>query len=67
MAYWLGWVFYAACLLLAFAYMALFILVSIVAVGTDPFSSLSNMAALVVPALVLSGLGRDVLYVLAEK
>ncbi|MGV1014904.1 MAG: hypothetical protein ACOYB4_08035 [Methyloceanibacter sp.] len=67
MVYWLGWFFYAVSLVLAAAYMVLFILVCVVAVGADPFAGLSSMAALVVPAIVLSGLGRDALYILTGK
>ncbi|MGH6793573.1 MAG: hypothetical protein ACRECF_12645 [Methyloceanibacter sp.] len=67
MAYWFGWLFYAVSLVLAVGYAALFILVSIVVVGADPFANLGTLAALLVPALVVSGIGRDVLYLLARK
>lgn len=67
MAYWLGWIVYAVSLVLAVGYAALFILVSIVAVGIDPIATTANMIALIVPPLVVSGLGRDVLYWLAGK
>jgi len=39
MVYWLGWIVYGASLVLAVGYAALFILVSIVAVGADPFAT----------------------------
>jgi hypothetical protein len=67
MTYWFGWLFYAVSLALAVGYAVLFILVSIVVVGVDPFSGLGSVVALFVPALVISGLGRDVLYLLARK
>lgn len=67
MAYWFGWLFYAVSLVLAVGYAALFILISIVVVGADPFSGLGSVVALLVPALVISGIGRDVLYLLARK
>ena len=60
MVYWLGWIVYGASLVLAVGYAALFILVSIVAVGADPFANLATLAALLVPALIVSGIGRDV-------
>ena len=53
--------------MLAVGYAALFILVSIVAVGADPFANLATLAALLVPALIVSGIGRDVLYLLTRK
>jgi hypothetical protein len=61
----LGWAFYVASLGLAIGYAALFILVSIVAAGTDPIATPGNLVALIVPPLVVSGLGRDMLYWLA--
>ncbi|MBM3543813.1 MAG: hypothetical protein FJX44_04805 [Alphaproteobacteria bacterium] len=67
MAYWLGWSVYAASLLLAIAYIVLFILVCIVVAGIDPFATMGSVASLLVPALVVSGLGRDVLFLLAGK
>lgn len=67
MVYWLGWIAYGASLVLAVGYAALFILVSIVAVGADPFANLATLAALLVPALIVSGIGRDVLYLLTRK
>jgi hypothetical protein len=67
MAFWLAWIIYVACLVLAVGYAVLFILVSVIAVGTNPFVSLGSIAMLVVPALVLYGLGRDFLYLLAGK
>jgi hypothetical protein len=67
MAFFLGWVIYVGCLVLAVGYAVLFILVSVIAVGIDPFVSLGSVAVLVVPALVLYGLGRDFLYLLAGK
>lgn len=63
----LGWVLYVAFLVLAASYAVEFILVSVVAVGFDPFGSPASVAMLVVPALVLYGLGRDFLYLLAGK
>jgi hypothetical protein len=67
MAYWLGWFFYALGLLLAVAYVTFFILVSIVVVGHNPFANAASVTALLVPALVVSGLGRDALYLLAGR
>ena len=67
MAFFLGWVIYVGRLVLAVGYAVLFILVSVIAVGIDPFVSLGSVAVLVVPALVLYGLGRDFLYLLAGK
>jgi hypothetical protein len=67
MAYWFGRLFYAVSLVLAVGYAAFFILVSIIVVGADPFANLGTLAALLVPALVVSGIGRDVLYLLAES
>ena len=67
MAYWLGWGVYAVSLLLAIAYIILFILVCIVVAGIDPFATIGSVASLLVPALVVSGLGRDVLFLLAGK
>jgi hypothetical protein len=67
MAYWLGWGVYAASLLLAIAYVIMFILVCIVVAGINPFATLGSVASLLVPALLVGGLGRDVLYLLAGK
>lgn len=67
MAFCLGWIIYVACLVLAAGYVVLFILVSVVAVGTNPFVSVGSIAVLVVPALVVYGLGRDFLYLLAAR
>jgi hypothetical protein len=67
MASCLGWIIYVASLVLAAGYAVLFILVSVIAVGTNPFVSLGSIAVLVVPALVVYGLGRDFLYLLAGK
>jgi hypothetical protein len=53
MALWFRWIIYVACLVLAVGYAVLFILVSAIAVGTNPFVSLGSIAVLVVPALVL--------------
>ena len=63
----LGWVVFVACLVLAVGYAVLFVLVSVIAVGIDPFANLASMAALVVPPLVLYGFGRDLLYLLVGK
>jgi len=54
-------------LVLAVGYAAFFTLVSIVVVGADPFANLATLAALLVPVLVVSGIGRDVRYLLARK
>ena len=67
MASCLGWIIYVASLVLAAGYAVLFILVSVITVGTNPFVSLGSIAVLVVPALVVYGLGRDFLYLLAGK
>lgn len=67
MAYWLGWGVYAVSLLLAIAYIIMFILVCIVVAGIDPFATIGSVTSLLVPALVVSGLGRDVLFLLAGK
>ncbi len=67
MVYWLGWIVYGVSLVLAVGYAALFILVSIVAVGADPFANLATLATLLVPAFIVSGIGRDVLYLLTRK
>jgi hypothetical protein len=64
MTYYLGWILYVACIVLAAGYVGLFVLVSVIAVGTDPFRSPVSFAIMVVPALLIYGLGRDFLYVL---
>ena len=43
------------------------ILVSVVAVGADPLANLATLAALLLPALIVTGLGRDVLYLRTES
>lgn len=67
MAYWLGWGVYAASLLVAIAYVTLFILVCIVVAGLNPFATTGSVASLLVPALVVSGLGRDILFLLSGR
>lgn len=67
MAYWLGWLLYGLGLVVAAAYATLFILVCIVAAGIDPFAGAASVAALTVPAFVVSGLGRDAHYWLTGK